>query len=149
MTSFLCERLARVTFALMHLSPAMDPTTPESDHSSHSARAELLEHLPAPIQASYQHYLETGDMTAADAVVLAIIKDHVPSRKVAQIPSVLTDESTLTGDLGIDSVSIADALYVLEDVFEVSIANRDIVNLRTLGDLKKFLRRKLANESAG
>ena len=64
-------------------------------------------------------------------------------------PAKLTDDSTLTGDLGIDSVSIADALYVLEDVFDVSIANRDLANLRTLGDLKKFLRSKLANGPTG
>jgi acyl carrier protein len=124
-------------------------TNPDSDNTTHSARAELLVHLPAPIQASYQRYLQSGDMQAADEVVLAIIKDHVPSKKAALIPTTHTDSSTLTGDLGIDSVSIADALYVLEDVFDVSIADRDIANLRTVGDLKRFLRTKLANESAG
>jgi acyl carrier protein len=133
----------------MRFTPAMDSTNPDRDNTAHSARAELLVHLPEQIQASYQRYLETGDMEAADEVVLAIIKDHVPSKKVAQIPAKLTDDSTLTGDLGIDSVSIADALYVLEDVFDVSIANRDLANLRTLGDLKKFLRSKLANGPTG
>lgn len=123
-------------------------STPDSDNTAHSARAELLVHLPAHIQASYQRYLKTGDMEAADEVVLAIIKDHVPSKKVAQIPTHLTDSSTLTGDFGIDSVSIADALYVLEDIFDVSIANRDLAKLRTLGDLKTFLRSKLANQAA-
>ncbi|MCF7688424.1 MAG: hypothetical protein K9M98_04695 [Cephaloticoccus sp.] len=115
-------------------------TTPEP--------AELLKHLPARIQDSYQRFALTGDIQAADEVVLAIIKDHVPTKKAALIPTVLTDSSTLIGDLGIDSVSIADALFVLEDVFDVSISNQDLVRLRTVGDLKIFLRSRLANKSA-
>ncbi len=119
-----------------------------SDNFSNSVREEMLKHLPAHIQASYLHYINTGDMNAADEVVLAIIKDHVPSKKVALIPAILTDDSTLMGDFGIDSVSIADAVFVLEDVFDVSISNKDLVKLRTVGDLKIFLRSRLAKKSA-
>lgn len=122
----------------------MESPTSGTDNTTHATRAELLAHLPETIQARYRQFLATRDVQAADEVVLAIIKDHVPAKKAAQIPAVLTDQSTLTGDLGIDSVSIADALFVLEEVFDVSISNRDIANLRTLGDLKKFLRSKLA-----
>ncbi|MCC6415235.1 MAG: hypothetical protein IT582_04940 [Opitutaceae bacterium] len=126
------------------VTPAMDSHNSDLNQAAHSARAEMLVHLPETIQASFQRYLATGDLAAADEVVLAIIKDHVPEKKAALIPAQLTDNSTLTGDLGIDSVSIADALYMLEDVFDVSIPNGELASLRTLGDLRKFLRRKLA-----
>ncbi len=84
-------------------------------------------------------------MEAADEVVLAIIKDHVPSRKVDQMPSELTDESTLMGDLGIDSVSISDAVFVIEEVFDVTIPNKDLMRLRTVGDMRKYLRNTLTD----
>lgn len=108
---------------------------------------DLLKHLPAHILSAYRRFADQGDMTAADEVVLAIVKDHVPAKKVDQIPAQLTDSSTLMGDLGIDSVSIADAVFVLEDVFNVSIASRELVRLRTIGDLRAFIRDKLTPES--
>ena len=112
------------------------------------APEELLNHLPAKVRDSYKLYKTTGDMAAADEVVLAIVRDHVPAKKVDQIPAVLTDASTLMGDLGIDSVSIADAVFMLEDVFDVSIANKELIRLRTVGDLRSFIRAKLANGPA-
>lgn len=77
-------------------------------------------------------------------MVIAIMRDHVPAKKQAATPAVITDEMTLTGDLGIDSVSIADAVFMLEEVFAVNIANKEIVRLRTIGDLRGFIRTKLA-----
>ncbi|MFI5356822.1 MAG: acyl carrier protein [Opitutales bacterium] len=123
---------------------------PESRREKFAAPSpeEYLKHLPAPIRESYQRFILTGDMAAADEVVLAIVKDHVPAKKVDQIPAELTDQSTLMGDLGIDSVSIADAVFVLEDVFDVSIANKELIRLRTVGDLRSFIRAKLANGPA-
>lgn len=109
---------------------------------------ELLKHLPDHIRASFRRYRQTGDFTAADEVVMAIVKDHVPVKKIDQIPAELTDNSTLMGDLGIDSVSIADAVFVLEDVFDVSIANNELNRLRTIGDLRAFIRTKLAKSTS-
>lgn len=106
--------------------------------------AEALAPFPVQVRDAFKRYLTHRDMAAADEVVIAIIKDHVPSRKVEQIPTTLTDESTLMGDLGIDSVSISDAVFVIEEVFDVSISSKDLARLRTIGDLRHFLRDKLA-----
>jgi acyl carrier protein len=78
-------------------------------------------------------------------VVLAIMRDHVPAKRQDSTPPVITDEMTLMGDLGIDSVSIADAVFMLEEVFGVNIANKELVRLRTIGDLRGFIRTKLAS----
>jgi len=109
--------------------------------------AEALAPFPEQIRDAFNRFLRHCDMAAADEVVIAIIKDHVPSRKVDQIPATLTDESTLMGDLGIDSVSISDAVFVIEEVFDVSVSSKDLVRLRTIGDLRQFLRDKLASEN--
>ena len=127
----------------------MEPHT-ASEHSSSQLSeqaAEALTPFSTKVREAFLRYLAQRDMAAADEVVIEILKDHVPSRKVAQIPAKLTDESTLIGDLGIDSVSIADAVFVIEEVFDVSIPNKDLVNLRTVGDLRHYLRDKLAATS--
>jgi acyl carrier protein len=126
------------------LCSVMDAKT-HHDNFAAPVPEELLKHFPARIRDCYQNYVATGDPAAADEVVLAIVKDHVPAKKAHQIPAELTDTSTLMGDLGIDSVSIADALFVLEDVFNVSISNKELVRLRTVGDLRAFVRTKLVH----
>jgi len=105
---------------------------------------ELLKHLPAHIRERFAHFQASGDPAAADEVVLAIVRDHVPARKQGTIPAAITDELSLTTDLGIDSVSIADAVFMLEEVFDVTIATKEIVRLSTVGDLRAFIRQKLA-----
>ncbi len=132
----------------MHQS-RMDPHTasqPSSNQPSERAIEALAPFAPE-VGEAFRRYLSQRDMSAADEVVIAILKDHVPSRKVAQIPAKLTDESTLMGDLGIDSVSISDAVFVIEEIFDVSIANKDLATLRTVGDLRNYLRDKLATAS--
>lgn len=122
----------------------MDPDS----HAASSLPEELLKHFSPGIRERYRQYRATRDMAAADDVALAVLKDHVPARKIAGLPAVLTDSSTLQGDMGIDSVSISDAVFVLEDVFDVSISNQELVKLHTVGDLRAFIRAKLAGPGA-
>lgn len=126
---------------------SMDSQLP-TDKASAPVPLEILQQLPEKVRGSYQRYLEHGDLEAADEVVLAIVVDHVPSKKVSQIPAQLTDSSTLMGDLGIDSVSISDAVFVIEDVFDISITNQELVRIRTVGDLRSFIRSKHGNGKA-
>ena len=110
---------------------------------------ELLKNFPARIRESYVRFATTQDPAAADEVVIAIVRDHVPVKKQGSTPGVLTDAMSLTADLGIDSVAIADAVFMLEDVFSVSIATKELVRLRTVGDLRAFIRTKLATRLPG
>ncbi len=121
----------------------MDTPKPPSSFTPPSPE-ELLKSFPDAVRAHYTRFATTRDPAAADEVVIAIIRDHVPTKKQSSTPPLLTDEMTLTGDLGIDSVSIADAVFLIEEVFSVSIAGKELVRLRTIGDLRGFIRTKLA-----
>lgn len=125
-------------------SPANMESSAPSENFAAPAPAELLKHFPARIRERFVQFSTSGDPAAADEVVLAIVREHVPARRQGTTPAVLTDAMSLTGDLGIDSISIADALFMLEEVFNVSIATKEIAHLRTVGDLRGFIRRKLA-----
>lgn len=122
----------------------MEPNA-QPKHLAPPTPEDLLRHFPAAIQASYARFAATRDPSAADEVVIAIMRDHVPAKRQDTTPPVITDEMTLTGDLGIDSVAIADAVFMLEEVFGVNIANKELVRLSTIGDLRGFIRTKLAS----
>ncbi len=101
----------------------------------------LLRHFPAEIQACYLRLRETGDLLAADTLVLAIVADHLKDKRAP-----LNDASALMADLGFDSVTIAEMVFFIEDLLQVSVTNAEIVRVGTIRDLREFVRLKLANQ---
>lgn len=104
-----------------------------------STTENLLRHFPEDVRGAYVRLRETGDPLAADTLVLAIVADHMPD-KTAQ----LTDGSALLADLGFDSVAIAEMIFFIEDLLQVSVSNAEIAGVRTVGELRAFVRVKLA-----
>jgi acyl carrier protein len=104
----------------------------------------LLRHFPEEVRAAYLRVRENADAGAADTLVLAIVADFMPRQEIE-----LTDAATLVGDLGFDSVAIAEMVFFLEDLLQVNVSNAEIVRVRTVRDLRAFVRTKLAAQSAG
>ena len=51
----------------------------------------------------------------------------------------VTMEAELSGDLGINSLELADLVYVCEEKFNIEIADEDLHNFVTVGDVVKYL----------
>lgn len=51
----------------------------------------------------------------------------------------ITAETTIQDDLGADSLDVVDLLMTIEDEFEVEIPDTEIENLKTVGDLVKYI----------
>ena len=54
----------------------------------------------------------------------------------------ITMEAELTGDLGINSLELADLVYACEEKFDVEIEDDDLRNFNTVGDVVKYLESK-------
>lgn len=50
-------------------------------------------------------------------------------------------DSKLAGDLGINSIELADLVMLCEDKFDIEIKDDDIHNFITVGDVVKYLER--------
>ena len=57
-------------------------------------------------------------------------------------PEDVTMEATLTGDLGADSLDAIELNMALEDAFNVTIPEEELVNMKTVGDIVKILESK-------
>lgn len=54
-------------------------------------------------------------------------------------PDDVTPEAELVGDLGINSLELADLVYLCEEKFNVSIDDEDLHNFNTVGDVVRYL----------
>lgn len=54
-------------------------------------------------------------------------------------PDDVTLEAELVGDLGINSLELADLVYLCEEKFNVSIDDEDLHNFNTVGDVVRYL----------
>lgn len=51
----------------------------------------------------------------------------------------ITPESNIADDLGADSLDVVDLLMSIEDEFEIEIPDEDVENLKTVGELVKYI----------
>ena len=54
----------------------------------------------------------------------------------------ITMEAELAGDLGINSLELADLVYLCEEKFDVVIEDDDLHNFITVGDVVRYLESK-------
>lgn len=51
----------------------------------------------------------------------------------------VTMESLITDDLGADSLDIVDLVMSIEDEFEIEVPDEEIENVKSVGDVVKFI----------
>ncbi|HTL68546.1 MAG TPA: acyl carrier protein [Lacunisphaera sp.] len=115
------------------LAPVAVPTVRDSS----------LRHLPADAQDAFRRFQAGGDPAGLDPVLFAILADFMPRRPEAPLAG-LPGSTQLIADLGFDSLAITEVVFFTEDLFGISISNEEIVRVRSLADLRSFIRQKVA-----
>ena len=111
---------------------------------------EKLRHLPEAARAAFRRFRATGAAADLDGVIFAILEDFLPRRtepasRIAQLPG----DTALMDGLGLDSLAITEIVFFTEDLFGISITNEEILRVRTIDDLRDFIRSKVAARQAG
>lgn len=107
-----------------------------------SSREERIRHLPDAARDPYQRFTTSGDPAALAGVILAILEDFRPHRDGAPLAT-LPGDTRLVEDLGFDSLTITEIVFFIEDLFGIGISNQEIVLVRSLDDLQRFVRQKV------
>ena len=123
----------------------MKPSVPPSAAKTlpASEQEDRIKHLPAEARDAFQRFQASGDPTALDPVILSILDDYIPltpAIPLAQQPG----GTRLIEDLGFDSLAITEVVFFAEDLFDIKISNEEIIQVRTLDDLRGFIRGKVA-----
>jgi len=107
-----------------------------------------LARYPVEARDAYERFRTTGDMDALGIVILAAVRDFMPKRNLGAGNIELRPEMKLMEDLGYDSLAVAETVFFFEDLFKVRIQNTELMSVRTVAELQKFVVQKLG-ENAG
>ena len=119
---------------------------PTSGSLSQSTRNPLAK-FSADVRDAHARFLATGDVDALDTVVLAVVLDHQPkSAPSAGLSPIATpdDSARLIAELGFDSLALAEIVFFFEDLYGVAITNEELLRISTIGELRAFVRAKVA-----
>ena len=123
-----------------------DMTAPQTPAAPEKPE-DKIRHLPPEARAAFQRFQAEGDLAALDPVIFAIMEEYIPrtpARPLAEFPGT----TLLIDELGFDSLAITEVVFFTEDLFGISIANEEIIQVRTLDDLRGFVRRKVSDRPA-
>jgi acyl carrier protein len=77
--------------------------------------------------------------------VPALVFEKVKAILVDQLDvedEIVTMESVISDDLGADSLDVVDMVMSLEEEFDIEIPDEEIENMKTVGDVVRFIESK-------
>ncbi len=101
--------------------------------------------LPRDVQAAVLRLRERAEAAEVEALLPGLIAYHLPSGSAPPL-SPLPPSARLREDLGLDSLALAELAYKLDEVFGVPIESHEVAGVRTVEELRSFLRVKLGLE---
>ncbi len=70
------------------------------------------------------------------------VKDLIADQLDVADNESITEASSITEDLGADSLDVVDLVMALEDEFSVEIPEDEVENIKTVGDIVKYIEDK-------
>lgn len=122
-------------------------TAPSSTPGPAADPEASIRHLPEEARAAFRTYRATGSLEALDPLILAILESFLP-RKSSRSLRAAPGHTRLMEDLGFDSLAITEIVFFTEDLFGIRIETRELLDVRTLDDLRLFIRRKIGDRPA-
>jgi 3-hydroxyacyl-[acyl-carrier-protein] dehydratase len=86
---------------------------------------------------------ESRDLAELPAIILGVLSRDAANPKPEGV-AVATDDCRLMEDIGMDSFGMIEVVMTAEEVLGITVANQEMNDIRTLGQLKAFLSTKLA-----
>ena len=105
-------------------------------------RESLKRCSPETIEKAVE-FRKTGNAELVGDVVIGIIERFAEpeKREMLKNPS---DDLVIVDDLGFDSLTMVEIVLAVEDAIGTTIAEEDVQKLRTLGDIKNFIKEKVS-----
>jgi len=58
--------------------------------------------------------------------------------------SEVTPDASILDDLGADSLDVVELVMALEDAFDIEVPDEDVEDIRTIGDMERYVSKRAA-----
>jgi acyl carrier protein len=113
------------------------------------ARQRVQENLtgfPPSVVEAYLGYADTRDPGRLDELVLGVLQFYLakpPSAPLATLPG----STRLIEDLGCDSLTMIDVMFLAETLLGIKLADDELVKFQTLDELRAHFRQRMTEIS--
>jgi acyl carrier protein len=109
-----------------------------------------LQGYPEALVGAAVEFVTKRDAATLDRMMLGVISHHLPGSPderpdITQLPG----GTQLVTDLQLDSLSLVEINYLLQELLDIRLTDAELTELKTIDDLRRMLRRHLGVESPG
>ena len=119
--------------------------TPISDEERERAQ-KLLKGFPEGTEEAYYRFRETGDEAALKKLIGGMVGFYLPANNPRYKTIIGEDVDLQT--LGIDSLGMTEMVFQVEELFDISIADDEVMQVKKIADISVVLKNKLNEGSA-
>ncbi|MGH7955458.1 MAG: acyl carrier protein [Opitutaceae bacterium] len=113
--------------------------------SPSDARLRVQENLtgfPPPVVDAYLAFADTGDLARLDDVVLGVLQFYLAKPPAAPLTT-MPGATRLVADLGCDSLTMIDVMFLAEALLGIKLADDELVKIDTLDELRAHFRGRM------
>ncbi len=110
---------------------------------AHKNIEESLVGFPQEITEAYLTFATKADLACLDKVVIGILQFYLakaPKVPLAEMPGT----TRLREDLGMDSLTMMDTVFMVEGLLSIKLEDKDLVELVTLDNLRRLIRSRFS-----
>jgi acyl carrier protein len=108
---------------------------------------ESLVGFPPRVTSSYLAFAESGDLANLDVVVLGVLQFYLAKKPAVPLEE-MAGTTRLVEDLGCDSLTMMDTVFLVETLFDIKLDDTELTQLGTLDELRAHLRRHVQGHTA-
>lgn len=108
---------------------------------------ESLVGFPPHVVQAYLAFAGNGDLQNLDTVVLGVLQFYLATKPTDPLEA-LPGTTRLVEDLGCDSLSMMDMVFMVESLFDIKIDDTELTKISTLDDLRAQIRRHVSTRPA-
>ena len=101
---------------------------------------ESLVGFPDRVTRAYRAFAASGDLASLDIMVLGVLQFYLAKKPADPLDS-FPGTTRLAEDLGCDSLTMMDTIFMAEMLFDIKLDDQELAKLATLDALREHLRR--------
>jgi acyl carrier protein len=109
-----------------------------ANHQEDASLRDTLKWFSPETREAASAFRRTGRAEYVPAIVHGLIEHYIEREARAKL-NTDDDNLRLVEDLGVDSLTMMEIVFLAEDVLQVSIDNEQLRPFRTVGDIKRYL----------